>query len=163
MRPSRRKSLPKACTLRKALGVPGERTYHVPSLSVPTLDGMRPLTVDEALQYDAVALFTVRAEAADSRVALTQQLVPTVVKICRRPDGIALAIELAAACVKELSASRLAQKLNECFLILTRGTRTALPRLGYKRQYTEQQEYDKMLPVLGDELGADLDALMNDG
>jgi predicted ATPase/transcriptional regulator with XRE-family HTH domain len=115
-------------TSREALGVPGEQTYRVPSLSVPMLDEMRPLSVDDALHYDAVALFAVRAEAADSRFALNQQLVPTVVEICRRLDGIALAIELAAARVNVLSASTLAQKLNERFLILTGGSRTALPR-----------------------------------
>jgi predicted ATPase len=115
-------------TSREALGIRGERTYRVPSLSAPALDETRPLPVDEALRYDAVALFAVRAEAADSRFALTQEVVPTVVEICRRLDGIALAIELAAARVNVLSATTLANKLNERFLILTGGSRTALPR-----------------------------------
>jgi predicted ATPase/DNA-binding XRE family transcriptional regulator/tetratricopeptide (TPR) repeat protein len=115
-------------TSREALGISGERTYRVPSLSVPALDEMHRLTVDEALGYDAVALFAVRAEAADGRFELTQQLVPTVAEICRRLDGIALAIELAAARVSVLSATTLAQRLNERFLVLTGGSRTALPR-----------------------------------
>jgi transcriptional regulator with XRE-family HTH domain len=61
-------------TSREALGIRGERVYRVPSLNVPPQDGLRMLTVDEAMQYDAVALFAARAEAADSRFVLTKQI-----------------------------------------------------------------------------------------
>lgn len=115
-------------TSREVLGVGGEQVYRVPSLSVPSQDELRTLNVEEALTYAAVALFVDRAAAADRRFALTERMVPVVAEICRRLDGIALAIELAAARVNTLSVTTLAQRLNERFLVLTGGRRTALPR-----------------------------------
>jgi tetratricopeptide (TPR) repeat protein len=86
------------------------------------------LTADEALRYGAVALFADRAKAADTRFTLTNAAAPIVADICRRLDGIPLAIELAAARVKVLSIPTLAQRLDERFRILTGGSRDALPR-----------------------------------
>ena len=68
-------------------------------------------------------LFVDRAKAADTRFALTDDNAPIVAEICRRLDGIALAIELAAARVKVLSIPNLAQRLNERFKLLTGGSR----------------------------------------
>jgi hypothetical protein len=110
----------------RALRIAGEHAYRVPSLNVPPL-GLRPrLKAVEAVAYGA--LFAERAAATDSRFVLTDANAPTVSDICRRLDGIPLAIELAAARVTILSADALAQRLDQRFAILTRGERTVLPR-----------------------------------
>jgi predicted ATPase len=113
-------------TSRQALNIAGEAAHRLPSLPLPT--EVAGLTADEALRYGAIALFANRAEAADTRFALTDDTAPIVAAICRRLDGIPLAIELAAARVKVLSVPTLAQRLDERFRILTGGSRDALPR-----------------------------------
>jgi predicted ATPase len=112
-------------TSREPLRIAAETVYRVPSLPVPTEDR---LTHDGALEYGAVALFVERARAADAAFTLTNESVPAVTEICRRLDGIALAIELAAARVRILPPRQLAQKLDERFRLLTDGSRAALPR-----------------------------------
>jgi predicted ATPase/class 3 adenylate cyclase len=112
-------------TTQQALDIDGETVHHVGTLDVP------PPTVEtaaEAARYSAVQLFTDRAQAASSRFALTDQNASIVANICRRVDGIALAIELAAPQVALLCPRQLEEKLNERFKFLTRGKRTALPR-----------------------------------
>ena len=113
-------------TSRQPLGIGGEAVYRLPSLAVPGTIGR--LRAEDAAQYGAVALFVDRAALADARFTLTDDSAPVVVEICRRLDGIPLAIELAAARAKVLSLSNLAHRLNERFKILTAGSRTALPR-----------------------------------
>jgi len=114
------------CTSRQALGITGESTYRLPSLSVPDADSA--LSAPDAMQYGSVAVFVDRAQHTGSGFALTDANAPIVADICRRLDGIPLAIELAAARVKILSIANLAQRLNQRFQILTGGSRTALPR-----------------------------------
>ncbi len=113
-------------TSRQALGIAGEALYRLPSLAVP--EPVTKLRPQEALRYGAIALFIDRATFADARFELTDDNATIVAEICRRLDGIPLAIELAAARVKVLSIPNLAQRLNERFRILTGGSRTALPR-----------------------------------
>ncbi len=113
-------------TSRQALDIAGEAVYRLPSLATPAK--LAGLQTPEALQYGAIALFVDRAKAADSRFTLTDDNAPIVAEICRRLDGIPLAIELAAARVKLLALPNLAQRLNERFKILTGGSRSALPR-----------------------------------
>jgi predicted ATPase/class 3 adenylate cyclase len=113
-------------TSRQALGVSGEVVHRLPSLAIP--EKLEGLSSAEAIEYGAVALFVDRATAADTRFILTDDNAAIVAEICRRLDGIPLAIELAAARVKVLSIPNLAQRLNERFKILTGGSRTALPR-----------------------------------
>jgi predicted ATPase/class 3 adenylate cyclase len=113
-------------TSRQALGVSGEAVHRLPSLAVP--EPGSPLSAEHTLQHGAIALFVDRAALADTRFTLTDDNAPIVADICRRLDGIPLAIELAAARVKILSIPNLAQRLNERFKILTGGSRTALPR-----------------------------------
>jgi predicted ATPase/class 3 adenylate cyclase len=98
-------------TSREPLAVYGERVVRVPSLP----------------ETEAVALFVERAMAADQRFALTAANAPIVADICRRLDGIALAIELAASRVKILTPPQLAAKLDERFRLLAGGRREALP------------------------------------
>jgi predicted ATPase/class 3 adenylate cyclase len=113
-------------TSREGLNVGGERVHRMPSLPIPSKD--ESLTPTSALQYGAIALFADRALAADDRFSLSDENTPHVAEICRRLDGIPLAIELAAARVKVLSPKQLAQKLDERFRVLTGGDRSALPR-----------------------------------
>ncbi|HKY47331.1 MAG TPA: adenylate/guanylate cyclase domain-containing protein, partial [Acidimicrobiia bacterium] len=121
------------CTSREALGVRGETLLQVPSLSLPT-----PPAVDHGVEStgwfaevaaaEAVRLFVDRARAVLSSFSLNPDNALAVVEICRRLDGIPLAIELAAARIKVLSAQEIALRLNDRFRLLTGGSRTALPR-----------------------------------
>jgi len=113
-------------TSRQGLGISGEIVHQVPPLSVPEMT--KSLKLDEASRYGAVMLFADRAAAADTRFALSDDTVPIVAEICQHLDGIALAIELAAARVKVMSIPHLAERLAERFRVLTGGNRAALPR-----------------------------------
>ncbi|MBV8530173.1 MAG: hypothetical protein JO104_02565, partial [Candidatus Eremiobacteraeota bacterium] len=104
----------------------GEHVLRLPSLAVPPQDDV--VTPQVLLSYGAVALFADRALAADGRFAVTSENAPFVAEICRRLDGIPLAIELAAARITVLSPQHLAQRLDERFRVLTGGDRSALPR-----------------------------------
>ena len=97
----------------------------MPSLRVPAL-GER-ITAASAVQYGAMALFAERA-AAVSNFSITDGNAAIVAEICRRLDGIALAIELAAPRLKVLSVDELDKRLSDRFRILTGGSRNALPR-----------------------------------
>ena len=114
-------------TSRQALGLDGERIYRVQPLDVPAAGADAELSPSEALEFGAIRLFVDRAEAADSRFELTKPLVPAVAEICRRLDGIALAIELAAAHTHAFPTAAIAQQLDEHFMLFTGGTH-ALPR-----------------------------------
>jgi predicted ATPase/class 3 adenylate cyclase len=113
-------------TSRQGLDISGEAVHRLPSLPVPA--EAAALKTAQAVCYGAIALFLDRAKLADTHFTLTDDTAPIVAEICRRLDGIPLAIELAAARVKVLSIPHLAQRLNERFKILTGGSRTALPR-----------------------------------
>ena len=80
------------------------------------------------MDASAVRLFVERAEAVDANFVLDARSTPTVISICRRLDGIPLAIEMAATRAPLLGVEKLAQKLDERFRVLTGGRRTALPR-----------------------------------
>ncbi len=112
-------------TSREPLGVPGERMWRIPSMPVPE-PGM--LSAVDALDHDAVRLFVDRAQQADPTFAVTDQNAPTIAEICRRLDGIPLAIELAAARVLVLSVDQIAERLHDRLRLLTGGSRTALSR-----------------------------------
>jgi predicted ATPase/class 3 adenylate cyclase len=119
---------------REALGVTGEHVYQVPSLELPDeqleLDdhGGRGASFDKVRDAEAVRLFVERATAVLPSFTLTPADAPAVVEICRRLDGIPLAIELAAARVPLLSVQEIAMRLGDRFRLLTGGRRTALPR-----------------------------------
>src|SRR5262249_294001 len=114
-------SLTILATSREPLGVEGEQVFRVPSLVLPTEDA--PPTSPEA-----VRLFLERAPAADAAFALTPSIRPTVVDMCRRLDGIPLAIELAAARVRHLAPADIARRLDDRFRLLTGGPRGARQR-----------------------------------
>jgi predicted ATPase/class 3 adenylate cyclase len=115
-------------TSRQRLGISAEETYHLPSLGVPKEDEARRIGAREALHFAATALFVERARSADKRFALTDDNAPIVADVCRRLDGIPLAIELAAARIKMLSPRQLRERLNERFRVLTGGSRDVMPR-----------------------------------
>lgn len=113
-------------TSREALRIPGEHAYKIPSLGLPPEgDDVAFATIEAS---EAVALFVSRARAADRKFALTEANAPILADICRRLDGIALAIELAAARVTMLSPNDLRARISSRLVILTGGSRTALPR-----------------------------------
>ena len=114
-------------TSRQGLAIAGEAIYRMPSLPFPASQDA-PITAVDARSYGAVDLFVTRAEAADARFQLTDDNAPPVAEICRRLDGIALAIELAAARIRMLSPAQLQRRLDERFRVLTGGSRDALPR-----------------------------------
>ncbi len=113
-------------TSREALNVRGEAVYRMPSLSVPKRTA--GLDADKSRSYGSVVLFEARARSANPRFVLDDANAPVVAEVCVRLDGIPLAIELAAARMKILTPTQLAQKLDERFRVLTGGSRTALPR-----------------------------------
>ncbi|SDR43468.1 transcriptional regulator, LuxR family [Rhizobiales bacterium GAS113] len=113
-------------TSRERLEIPGENTYRVPSLGVPPL--VRDLTASAALEYDAVRLFVERAGATVEGFALTDANAAAVANICRQLDGIPMAIELAVPQLRMLPPKGLEARLQDRFLLLVKGSRTALPR-----------------------------------
>jgi predicted ATPase/DNA-binding XRE family transcriptional regulator len=115
-------------TSREPMRAAGEYCYRLPSLSLPSPEASRQLSATDATVYGAIVLFTDRACAANHRFTLTDENAPIVADLCRRLDGIPLAIELAAARVSHLSLNVLVQKLDDRFGVLTGGERTALPR-----------------------------------
>jgi predicted ATPase len=113
-------------TSREPLRAEGERVQRLAPLGLPPESAR--LTAAEALTFPAIQLFVERAAASLDGFKLSDADAPIVADICRRLDGIALAIELAASRVDALGLRDLAARLNDRFRLLTRGRRTALPR-----------------------------------
>jgi len=111
---------------REMLGVTGERSLYVSSLSTPEPRVLPP--TDTLMRYEAVRLFAERAVAAAPNFSLTISNAPAVVQVCQRLDGIPLAIELAAVRLRMLPVEQIAARLDDSFRLLTGGSRTALPR-----------------------------------
>lgn len=107
------------------IGIDGEHVLRLPSLSVPTEPNP---SAEAALGAGAVKLFVARARAADPAFEFDDRAAPVVAAICRRLDGIPLALEMAAARLPLLGVEGLAAHLDERFRVLTAGKRTALPR-----------------------------------
>jgi predicted ATPase len=112
-------------TSREGLGVPGESTYPVPSMSVPDARQLQDLEVIRAAE--AVQLFVDRAVLVRPDFVLDDEQAPAVAEICRRLDGIPLAIELAAARMRVLSVQQILARLHDRFRLLA-GGRASLPR-----------------------------------
>ncbi len=113
-------------TTRELLRATGEWVHQLAPLETPPLSPA--ISAKEALGYSAVEMFEDRAALALGGYQLDDADAPYVADICRRLDGIALAIELAAGRLASLGVQRLAGSLEDCFRVLTHGRRTALPR-----------------------------------
>jgi len=117
-------------TSRQSLGVPGEHVWRLGPLPAPD-EGLPEAgkdTVSRVMSYPSVRLFVERAQAVDARFALRPESVPAAAAICRRLDGIPLAIELAAAQTAAMTPAQIAERLDDRFRLLVSGSRTALPR-----------------------------------
>ncbi len=126
-------------TSREGLGSDGKRLFALRSLGVPSAD--ESLAVETLREIEAVRLFVDRAQLVVHDFALDEANGAAVAAICRRLDGIPLAIKLAAGRVRVLSPEEIRAKLNDRFRLLTGGSKTALPRHQTLRT-TMQWSYD---------------------
>jgi predicted ATPase/DNA-binding SARP family transcriptional activator len=110
-------------TSREVLGVEGERSWPVPPLSLP--EAGVPSEAAIVTESDAVRFFEKRAQLVFPSFRIDDSNAPTVVQVCRRLDGLPLAIELAAAQMRMLSVGQLAERLDDIFTVLAGGPRTA--------------------------------------
>ena len=118
-------------TSRESLGILGETASLVPPLSLPDptrLPAPDADLADALMQYEAVRLFMDRASAVKPGLRLSDHNAMAIARICHRLDGIPLAIELAAARIKMLTAEQIAERLDHSFQLLASGSRTALLR-----------------------------------
>ncbi|MEO8346900.1 MAG: adenylate/guanylate cyclase domain-containing protein, partial [Betaproteobacteria bacterium] len=133
-------------TSREALHIPGEQTYPVLPLAAPDKNA----GVEALLRSEAVQLFVERAQLQKPSFTLTERDAPAVAEICARLDGIPLALELAAARMRSLSASEINTRLHDRFKLLIGGSRVALERQQTLRalvswSYDLLQEQEQML------------------
>ena len=133
-------------TSREALNIAGEHIWRVPSLAVPD-----DLPAEEKdwpailMEYDAARLFVERARSHRQEFAVTRHNAPIIARLCRRLDGIPLAIELAAARLRALPIEQIEARLNDRFRLLTGGSRAALPRQQTLRALIDWS-YDLLTP-----------------
>lgn len=113
-------------TSREVLNIEGELSWQVPSLVLPNLG--HPLENENLVYNEAVKLFGERARSAEPTFSINSRNAIVVAQICHRLDGIPLAIELAAACIKGLTVEQILTRLSSRFQLLTRGSRVAPPR-----------------------------------
>lgn len=113
-------------TSRESLNCAGELKLKVPTLPVP--EPGTSVTPEELLTIDSARLFTERALSANPAFRVNDSNAADLAEICRRLDGIPLAIELAAARTKVMSVDKINERLDDRFKLLTGGKRTALPR-----------------------------------
>jgi predicted ATPase len=129
-------------TSREPLGIGGERVYRVPSLSLPDAEADDAVTLAAA---DSVVLFLERTHAHGIELTLDSETGPLVASVCRRLDGMPLAIELAAARLRSLPLATLHGLLDQRFRLLTGGSRSAL-----ERQQTLRATVDWSYSLLAD-------------
>jgi non-specific serine/threonine protein kinase len=113
-------------TSRERLGIPGELTYRVPSLSVPEPNQQH--AAETLAAYESTHLFIQRARLQHLPFAVTAQNAPAIASICAHLDGIPLAIELAAARVRAISVEEMNQRLDQRFSLLADRSTTTSPR-----------------------------------
>ncbi|WP_344426663.1 ATP-binding protein [Amycolatopsis minnesotensis] len=113
-------------TSRHSLGIAGEQQFPVLPLQVPGADVV--LTSDEAGCYEAIELFADRAVAVQPGFRITDGNCADIARLCRRLDGVPLAIEMAVARLRTLTPRQITERMDHCLTLLTTGRRTAPPR-----------------------------------
>lgn len=136
-------------TSREVLGVDGEVTWPVPTLTIP--DAQRPYTPGDLQRCEAVQLLVQCADAARRGFRVTDANAPSVARICQRLDGIPLAIELVAARTRSMSISAIDDRLSDQFTLLGEGSRVSMPR-----RRTLKATFDWSHSLLSDEVGGRL-------
>ncbi|QVQ50161.1 winged helix-turn-helix domain-containing protein [Spiractinospora alimapuensis] len=119
-------SLRVLATSREPLGITGEALHRLWGLPLPP--GDVPPDPDQLQESAAVRLFVERGKDTDPGFALSSETVESVLRVCRRLDGLPLGIELAAARLRTLPVAEIARRLDDRFQLLSRGSRTAQPR-----------------------------------
>jgi non-specific serine/threonine protein kinase len=156
---SRCPSLRILATSRQPLGLPGEVVWRVPSLQLPIASTQfpvrtaAPLTAEQWQQVTespAVRLFVERARAAEARFEVTAHNAAAIAQVCRRLDGIPLAIELAAARVRAMSVAKIAARLHERFQLLGGADRHAQAPSRLPRHRTLRAAIDWSYELLSD-------------
>jgi predicted ATPase len=112
-------------TTREVLSLPGEAVWAAPGLSLPPPDALGPADLDGS---DAAALFVIRARTAQPGFGVTDANAGPIARICRRLDGLPLALELAAARVRVMGVAEIAERLDDRFRLLTGGPRSSPSR-----------------------------------
>ena len=140
---SRTERLRIMATSRESLHLSGEVVYQVPALGIPGKD--QPVDPQTAARFDAVRLFVYRAESVRPGFRLTSETTAAIIEICRRLDGVPLAIELAAARLASFTPQQIASHLDQRFRLLSGGRRDGLPR-----QETLQATIDWSYALLND-------------
>jgi len=126
-------------TSREPLNIAGEVIWRIPVMSLPSpmraatmklpsVQGGGASALSALMGSESIALFVARAQAAKPDFAINERSAAAMIQICRRLDGIPLAIELAANRMRTMSAEQIAARLDDKFNLLTGGSRTALPR-----------------------------------
>ncbi|HLK57746.1 MAG TPA: BTAD domain-containing putative transcriptional regulator [Chthonomonadaceae bacterium] len=117
-------------TSQQEMGLLGETVWRVPPLGLPTQQEaeQRQSDPEPLMAFAAIRLFVERGMAASPRFALTSANAAAVVQVCRRLEGIPLALEMAAARLNVLTVEQIATRLDDRFRLLTGGSRTAIPR-----------------------------------
>ncbi len=135
-------------TSRVGLAIAGETIYPVSGLDSPVIaggagrDGSSRLDLQELMGYDAVRLFVERARAVSPNFNLTAENAKSTVEICRRLDGLPLALELASARLNVLAVQEITARLNDRFALLTSGQRTGLEPRHHSLRATIDWSYE---------------------
>ncbi len=133
-------------TSREPLGIAGETVFRVPSLSLPGSEDADSSLVGLTERSDAVALFVERARSQGVELASDVATGELAASLCRRLDGMPLAIELATARLRSMSLANLVERLDQRFRLLTGGSRNALPRQQTLRA-TVEWSYSLLTPA----------------
>lgn len=113
-------------TSREPFNIQGEIIYKIPPLSMP--EKIRNKSFEELSDYESVKLFLERANSVNANFLLTHDNIYDVAELCKKLDGIPLAIELAAKRINVLPVDKILARLDDRFKLLTGGSSTALPR-----------------------------------
>ncbi|MBK8983602.1 MAG: hypothetical protein IPM38_15135 [Ignavibacteria bacterium] len=113
-------------TSRISFNIPGESIYRIPPLSMPA--NIKKETYESLAEYESVKFFHEIAKSINSNFSLTKENIYDVAELCKKLDGIPLAIELAAKRINVLSVDKILNRLDDRFRLLTGGSSTAIPR-----------------------------------